>query len=385
MRLKAVYKMVTPGFVGGADPHQTAELRLPSIKGQLRWWWRALAWAEYSEGLSYIASGEAALFGSAKSGRGQLSLWVDDRKAEVLTSGQILMNGAGNVAGQGTRYLGYGVLRPFGNHAGELLRPAIGPKSTIEIVGQIRAGGSSSSLDLLRRAFEALGTFGGVGTRSRRGFGSLVLSEFEWDGESVTLPSNLEDLNTRIRSIVNRNGSTPPYTAFSQASRVVVVSGRRDPLDMHNVIGSELLRYRGWRGIGEQRFRSDHDLMNGVASGQAATSHPGRAVFGLPHPYYFSSTRKKATVKPAAHNRRASPLLIHIHRFPSGGSAAVLTFLPSEFLPNGEELLVGQTNVPLNTATLWDPINEFLDRVRGTAGPNNQVVESNVTAVEVLP
>ena len=34
-------EIVTPLFLGGADPNK-AELRAPSIKGALRFWWRAL-------------------------------------------------------------------------------------------------------------------------------------------------------------------------------------------------------------------------------------------------------------------------------------------------------------------------------------------------------
>jgi len=40
--IKATYKIVTPMFLGGADHEE--EIRVPSIKGALRFWWRALAW-----------------------------------------------------------------------------------------------------------------------------------------------------------------------------------------------------------------------------------------------------------------------------------------------------------------------------------------------------
>ncbi|MBA4369031.1 MAG: type III-B CRISPR module RAMP protein Cmr1, partial [Desulfobacterium sp.] len=34
-------EIVTPMFLGGSDPKK-AELRAPSVKGALRFWWRAL-------------------------------------------------------------------------------------------------------------------------------------------------------------------------------------------------------------------------------------------------------------------------------------------------------------------------------------------------------
>lgn len=44
--LEAEYEIVTPMFIGGAAQHEQPELRPPSIKGALRFWWRALYWAE---------------------------------------------------------------------------------------------------------------------------------------------------------------------------------------------------------------------------------------------------------------------------------------------------------------------------------------------------
>ena len=41
--IEATFKVVTPMFMSGADQSQ-AELRTASIKGALRFWWRALAW-----------------------------------------------------------------------------------------------------------------------------------------------------------------------------------------------------------------------------------------------------------------------------------------------------------------------------------------------------
>ncbi|HPU57120.1 MAG TPA: type III-B CRISPR module RAMP protein Cmr1, partial [Verrucomicrobiota bacterium] len=42
--LTATYRIVTPMFLGGANPESQAELRISSIKGALRFWWRALMW-----------------------------------------------------------------------------------------------------------------------------------------------------------------------------------------------------------------------------------------------------------------------------------------------------------------------------------------------------
>lgn len=41
-RLTVTLKAVTPMFLGGAEPNKIAELRAPSIKGALRFWYRAI-------------------------------------------------------------------------------------------------------------------------------------------------------------------------------------------------------------------------------------------------------------------------------------------------------------------------------------------------------
>jgi CRISPR-associated protein Cmr1 len=40
--IEAVYRIVTPMFVGGADQKPYDGVRAPSFKGALRFWWRTL-------------------------------------------------------------------------------------------------------------------------------------------------------------------------------------------------------------------------------------------------------------------------------------------------------------------------------------------------------
>ena len=55
-------EVVTPLFLGGADP-QKAELRAASIKGALRFWWRAVYGCDDLEDMKKI---EAGIFGSTE-------------------------------------------------------------------------------------------------------------------------------------------------------------------------------------------------------------------------------------------------------------------------------------------------------------------------------
>ena len=63
--LEVRFKVVTPCFLGGHDHH--AELRLPSIRGALRFWWRAITHARMAEAgrdgvIERLASAERRLF-----------------------------------------------------------------------------------------------------------------------------------------------------------------------------------------------------------------------------------------------------------------------------------------------------------------------------------
>ena len=80
--IEATYRVVTPMFCGGADPERRAELRLPSFKGVLRFWWRALAWTRLDGDLGRIRREEDALFGSAGGGRSRVLM----RLAHVFQS-----------------------------------------------------------------------------------------------------------------------------------------------------------------------------------------------------------------------------------------------------------------------------------------------------------
>jgi CRISPR-associated protein Cmr1 len=69
------------------------------------------------------------------------------------------------------------------------------------------------------------------------------------------------------------------------------------------------------------------------------SSLPKRTVFGLPHNYFFSSTKKKIDVNvssSAGEARRASPLFIHVHKLSNQEYLAVQLLLPAVFLDSNE-------------------------------------------------
>ncbi|MBK8263825.1 MAG: type III-B CRISPR module RAMP protein Cmr1 [Nannocystis sp.] len=398
--IEATFRVVTPLFSAGADP-KVAEVRVPSLKGVLRFWWRALAWSEFGGDLAKIQEAEGELFGSAghEARRSRVVMFLEGVSGgDSMTEGKLLKNSAGAVVGHGVRYLGYGLMGAFGANAGNIERACCG--GSLEFKLHLRCRGvDDAAFGRLVRALEVLGTVGGLGARSRRGFGSLMLTSLAVDNvPSWGAPGTLAALGQDIRRLTGaslRSGE-PTYTAFSAETRHVLVLGaaaERDPLVILDRVGREMVRYRSYGKGGrifentddtERIFQLDHDVMLDVANRRPSqrSVHPRRVAFGLPHNYFFSSQPKgnaKASVTLARDlDRRASPLFIHVHIL-DNRPAVVLTFLPAKFLPaSASKVRIGSQWVQLaQERDLYAPIRDFLARMMGAGRkePFGEVLE----------
>ena len=164
-KIEATFKIVTPMFMAGSDQKQ-AEFRIPSLLGALRFWYRATAPADLLNNISKLREAEAKLFGSTDTG--QASFLVRDNSSQITTADANNARWANNK--HGICYLGYGTM----NFRGQVQRNYIKEGSTINIKFIFRPL-KDSDIQGLRRALEALSLFGGLGSRSRRGFGSVTL------------------------------------------------------------------------------------------------------------------------------------------------------------------------------------------------------------------
>ena len=126
MQVEAHYRVTTPLFCGGAEPERQAELRLPSFKGALRFWWRAIAWSTLGGDLKKISEEEAKLFGSNRTGRSCVSMQLTGTPNRLVISKKgEKIDRKGRPIGSGCGYLGYGVMTAFGAMAGQLTRACI--------------------------------------------------------------------------------------------------------------------------------------------------------------------------------------------------------------------------------------------------------------------
>lgn len=357
-------------------------LRPSAIKGALRFWWRALQWpqlreshASDQEALKALHQAEAELFGAAAGESGKQSkvlLRINARQrldAQVFAKGQDLSKshpGAVYLMGQGQHQ------RRDGTQSAGL-----GSSTPLTLLLRWRDSLNDAERKGLVQAVMALGLLGSVGARARKGFGSLSLLTLTLNGQPLPVPTNLTELRHWLADLSRGTADVlPPFTAFGPASRswVLGLKPAREPLALLNEYGLQMMRYRlsdksafagGQQGRG--LFKGDSRSLRVVTEGGRPDKAPQRAVFGLPNNVFFIDNKQTVEVNPGQHERRASPLFAHLHRFPNGDQVMLATLLPAQFLPEGEGLGVkhkGKTHA-LPFAPDWSVIEGFIKQCNG--------------------
>jgi len=383
-KIVARYTVMTPMFLGGIE--HNAELRPPSIKDALRFWWRALRWQQGMHDPQMLRQAEAAIFGSADTGQAQflLNVTTTGLGPMVIQQHKILdpsfQESTTIPIGEGARYLGYGVMEAFGSatkntKAGQLTRACLRPGFEFDVTLLYREA-NPEWLNEILQALKAFGLLGALGSKARKGYGSVALCSLKHPKEEEIWqnPTTLDALKEEILKLygtqqpgaaANRD-AIPEWTALSKHSRHVMVE-KGSAHDALNYVGEELVRYRSWGKNGKilgnrensfKKFKPDHDLMKGLSS---TVRHPKRVAFGLPHNYGKGSINE---VNPSDKNldRRASPLLVHVHPLANGRCAAIVSYLAARFLPEGSQLMVMNQEVPLESdASLRQTIDTFLN------------------------
>ncbi len=377
----ATFQIVTPMFLGETQSKNerievASVLRRPSVKGSLRFWWRALNWGHClsrADGnvvvaLQRLHAKEAHLFGVAadeNEEHGQSKFLL--KPCGEVSSGPFKARSEGHqyLLGQGLFSLKDGVTRDCINTGTFtlkiLFKPTLLPVERQSII----------------RAILLWGLLGGLGSRSRKGWGSVAIQSMEGqdalNGQQLRVPQTVSEFGEVLKSLFTHLPSDlPPFTAFSETSRIDISLTGSEPLALLSRTGDEMQFYRsnGRSGIvrgepAEKTFRPDHDLAQKAAAGAVVATHPKRVVFGLPHNYYFSSTEDslKITGGGKDRDRRASPLFIHAHHFPQGESAIIQSLLPAQFLPSGDQLVMkGRRSQDKRVTVDWAVLHNYLDR-----------------------
>ncbi len=401
--IKATYRIVTPMFIGDAEQNATG-IAPQSVKGALRFWWRALMWGEYlqeanqneTQALTLLHEAEAKLFGIAtdeKREKFNKNKEPDQQKANgqcaFLLSVQQPTNAKQNTTDKNkvhqdfqncktARYLAYGLMEPFRNNkqnrdAGQLSRDCLNENQFFTVQLVFRGEPEPSILDALK----AFGLLGALGARARHGIGSVSLEKITRINPDKAITTLFDSPNTpqayrqAIATLFAKtySNSLPPYTAFSGLSRIDELVQAESSYKVLDAFSEKMLIYRSWGRSSDsnskekldRKFREDHDWFRIKAPKLPVDFHPRRVVFGLPHNYDKESHH--VLPEPAkdakGEGRRASPLWFHVHRLNDKNYLGISIYLPATFLPANKKISANGRLVPQKIE--WNVITDFLD------------------------
>lgn len=364
--ITAEYKITTPMFLGGAFPGESADnqqFRNASLKGALRFWWRALNWGrilkaaagDECEALKALHRREADIFGEAHdpkkpgSEQSRVQLVSSLQDADIIPAGDKSVKAYSYLLGMGLY-----------DYKGGSLRPAL-RSGSLKLSARCKPGTEQAMQDEVQQAMTALGIFGGLGSRARKGLGSLAIQSLKHPSGQIDFgsPAQLRKFITGLD--FSAAGENAPLTALTAASRIEMSEAGNSPVACLQLISNCQQLYRDGTVVGHEReknFGLDRLRAGDAAQGKAINKLPDRAVFGLPHNYFWIDTKAKLEINPqeSTRNRRASPLFIHIHQFPNGQCCILHSLLPGRFLPEGTRIeLKGNRR----STTLDDPQVDF--------------------------
>lgn len=185
------YKIITPLFGGGVAPQHAdpiSVVRASEIRGQLRFWWRATQGGRYElKGLAAMKQDEDAIWGSTS----RPSL-VQIEVRNVIRGVPLTKAGGNNGF-----FFGDPIRSPISYAAFPLREASGGPAPGglvfgVEFQLAITLPAEQRWRDQVIAALWAWETFGGIGARTRRGFGALCCHHVEgvqdvgpWQPESA--------------------------------------------------------------------------------------------------------------------------------------------------------------------------------------------------------
>lgn len=415
-------KTITPLFLGGAD-HQRgpAELRAPSIKGALRYWYRAIDPAYNQPIWKDGPTWEEYLFGSAGYGAGLFRLlvsgpqtrnwrWHDQRFRydQAFTA-----NPRQSDVKNGILYLGYTHDLGIKRNGNDRRAIPVGQDLTVEMHLRLQQANEECQKSVRRAVAAAwwlLGHVGGLGSRSRRGFGTVALQSWKAEPDSwpelsalpiahtATTPEEwLGNFQQGLKQIKDKDwfpdspvadhlvlGTNTKFYLIAPGAERGMEVGYSDQEDIKveaweralNRAGRLMQDFRQRYGLGSGgdydavagHLGNEHQKAPCCVGRQRLSKPPDRAAFGLPLSFRYGSmeyreTRKDGSVKtitPAVtfqgdpHDRNASA--IHIRIIQIGAKCyPFFARFDAPLLAKGEQVAIkgirGKPNMPVGIGT----------------------------------
>lgn len=322
-------EVVTPMFLAGADGREP-ELRAPSIKGAMRFWWRAM---HGDTGVKALREREAEIFGGGgdNARRSQIAIKITENKVRQQKCSEFT-----NDNNTGIRYLFFAPLF-LTNRDG--YRPDKDRTFKISF-----ASINEFALQEAIKAFAFLVFFGGIGSRTRRGAGVIAVKEFA--GNAIdSLDDILKVFNTKEVGDVDSLKAHLEATLKSFMNNSAAANGKYS-----SVIGSSVYLLEpkdDWKNALEVIGRVYKTERNRLKSQVEKTPN-----FGFPIQHRKTSTKPKLTMGCGVpykkdqkwkirdfSDRRSSPLIITLIKTQNDKFFPVALNLTGELLPSGKKIV----------------------------------------------
>jgi CRISPR-associated protein Cmr1 len=367
---------VTPLFLGGAEPRGSPpELRAASVRGALRYWLRALLGGVMGDGdLSALRAVEDFVFGSTETGASAVVLTLKHNGLETaeFRKRRAIREG-GQFKPEGADYL-FWSMSEMGRRERGTWQPArqyIMPGARFTLTMKPRLGAPNAE-DAWWRASAALWLLtqlGALGSRSRRGAGSLCATAEPGQADLPPFkpPATVRDLQVhleaglhQIRESLVTTGKlriTPRFDVLAPGVCKVWVLADAESwstwLQALDGIGGRMRDFRS-------RRKPDYDTMRNWMRRGPTPPTVERAAFGLPLPFRYSRGPFDV-VQGSLHDRRSSPLWLRVTKLTSGQYVGVATLFKSAFLAERESLQLQRGRRTTAPPEDYSLIEEFID------------------------
>jgi CRISPR-associated protein Cmr1 len=397
--LEIELEAVTPLWIGGADTQ--AELRPPSVRGCLRYWFRALAGGLLGEALAEVRAAESAVYGSTSRSSSVVVRLRGSPRTSISVVGEADVEQL-----PGVSYLFWSVFQQKRTAIlpGERFRLILSlrpfPFAAQEVAGQKMEQGNR--FELAAASLWLLVRLGGVGARSRRGAGGtrVVAEPVGWPSSLpglVSQSASASELATELGEGIKRirQAAGWPAKAISEPSSYDVLHEQVSQFFVFDKSFPTWWDALHWAGETFRAFRIEHKMdATGVAylltQGRMTARTIQRAILGLPIMFFFKSihsdlvargvdpreARRKAsaTVSPVRGLGRASPLFFRIVPLAgtAGGYVVLMGLFRSRLVPDNE-LTVKPGDFSLRPARVDVPadfslFDRWFDHVRAQQG-----------------
>lgn len=371
-KLSITYELVTPLFMGGANQHDPPEVRPSAIRAALRFWWRALWAGTHGDDLSPTAleAAEAKLFGSTETGS----------PIVVRVTQQPDRYGAHQFRKYvGLDYLFFAFRGTRQNSAREGFTS--GQQFRLKISVRPGAKFSNEEWNQLCAAVWLFTRFGSLGSRSRRGAGSVTVlksPQGDWPegfpslaitGQSAGefLTNSREGIHTILTQHLQWGYHAPPDLLPKMS------------LFHPNFCGIYLIgkAYSNWQSALDEiggRFQSfrqkhaveghDRDVKQVVLGRGQHVDSVDRAAFGLPIVFFYKDERASGMLQgDKGYDRRGSPLYIRPVQLANGQIINMLIHFQAQFLPKDIQMKLKGRGTALidqpNPNLIFDFINSI--------------------------